>query len=177
MFRCVVLHVVTNIRPNAQGSLKSWMPGSNCETWRRICEIYWYSAGHITTLSGWITAGECLDISGSQVHPMVQMSFPNNNAVFKMTVRLCTHKRSVSVWGPWRSTSTSSLASTIARLKYHQTTVASCRQHTDKHSPSSITPPATRRCSSWTVVQYSTGDCSELVSVYCRKDTSYITGK
>ena len=63
------------------------------------------------------------------------------------------------------------------RLKYHRTTVASCRQYGDKHSPSSITSQATRRCSSWTVVLHSTEDCSELVSVYCKKDTSCITGK
>jgi len=151
------------------------MPGSNCETRRQICEIFWYSVGPITTLSGRITA-EYLDISGNQVHPMVRVSFPNNDAVFKMTVRPPTQKCSVSVWGPWRCTSTSFLASTIARLKYHQTTVASCTQYGDKHSPASITSQATRRCSSWTVVQYCTADRSELVSVYCKKDTSYITG-
>jgi hypothetical protein len=73
------------------------MPGLNCETWRRICVISQYSAGPVTTLNGRIAAGEYLDISGNQVHPMVQISFPNNDAVFKMTVRLCTQKRSVSV--------------------------------------------------------------------------------
>ena len=92
------------------------MPGSNCEIWRRICEITWYSAGPVITLRGRITAGEYLDISGNQVYPMVQMSFPNNDAVFKMTVRPHIQKGSVSVWGPWRYTSTSSLASTMSDL-------------------------------------------------------------
>jgi hypothetical protein len=57
-----------------------------------MCEISWYSAGPITILSGRITAGEYLDISGNQVHLMVQMSSPKHYAVFKMTVR--PHKQS-----------------------------------------------------------------------------------
>jgi len=38
----VIFHIVRNIRlvlclESAQGSLESWMPGANCETWRWIC--------------------------------------------------------------------------------------------------------------------------------------------
>ena len=56
-----------------------------------------YSLGHIIILNVRITASDCVGILVNQVHPMVQMSFPNKDAVFKMTVRLCTQKRSVSV--------------------------------------------------------------------------------
>jgi len=60
------------------------MPGSNCETWRRICAgldsnklvICWsynYS-------ERWITASNYVDILRNQVCPMVQMLFPNNDA-------------------------------------------------------------------------------------------------
>ena len=45
--------------------------------------IYWYSAGPIITLNGWITANDYVDILGNQVHPVVQMLFPNNSAVFQ----------------------------------------------------------------------------------------------
>jgi len=38
---------------------------------------------------------------------------------FKMTIRPYTQECSVLVWGAWRCASTSSLASTISRLKYH----------------------------------------------------------
>jgi hypothetical protein len=44
--------------------------------------ISWYSAGHLITLHGQITASDCMDILGNQVHPMVWM-FPNNDAVFQ----------------------------------------------------------------------------------------------
>jgi hypothetical protein len=54
-------------------------------------EISWYSAGPTSTMSGQITASDCVDISGNQVHPTVQMLPPNNDAVFKMTVCPNTH--------------------------------------------------------------------------------------
>jgi hypothetical protein len=41
-----------------------------------------YSAGPIITLIGRITASDYADVLGNQVHPMVQMLFPNNDAVF-----------------------------------------------------------------------------------------------
>ena len=44
--------------------------------------ISWHSAGLIITLNGQITASDYVDISGNQVHPMVQM-FPNNDGIFQ----------------------------------------------------------------------------------------------
>jgi hypothetical protein len=38
--------------------------------------IPWYSVGSIITLHGEITAREYVDRLGSQVHPMIQSSFP-----------------------------------------------------------------------------------------------------
>jgi hypothetical protein len=40
--------------------------------------ISWYSAGPIITLNG-----DCADSLGSQVHPMVQMLYPNDEAAFQ----------------------------------------------------------------------------------------------
>jgi hypothetical protein len=42
-----------------------------------------YSVGPIIPLHGWITAREYIDRLGNQVHPMIQMLFPNNDAVFQ----------------------------------------------------------------------------------------------
>jgi hypothetical protein len=60
------------------------MPGSNSETRGRFCDslaaISWYSVGPIITLHGRITAREYVDSLGNQVHPMIQTSFPNNDA-------------------------------------------------------------------------------------------------
>jgi hypothetical protein len=44
--------------------------------------ISWYSAGPIITLNGRIPASDYVDILGNQVHSVVQMLFPNNDAVF-----------------------------------------------------------------------------------------------
>ena len=64
------------------------MPGQNCETWSQFCDDFGskiqYSAGLVVlTLSGRITAGDYVDILGSQVHRVVQVLFPNNDAVFQ----------------------------------------------------------------------------------------------
>jgi len=42
----------------------------------------WYSAGRVITMNGRITASDYMDTLGSQVHPVVQMLFPNNYAIF-----------------------------------------------------------------------------------------------
>jgi hypothetical protein len=73
----------------------------------------------------------------------------------KMTISPYTHECSVLVWGAWRCTSTSSLANKIARLKYHLTTVVSFTEQGVQLIPSSTISQATRRCSSWRVVEYS----------------------
>jgi hypothetical protein len=69
------------------------MPGSNSETQRKICGsfgsntsiIVQYSVGPIITLHSFITAVVYLDVDkyGNQVHPMIQMIFLNNDAVFQ----------------------------------------------------------------------------------------------
>jgi hypothetical protein len=43
----------------------------------------WYSAVPIITLNGRITASDYVDILGNQMHPMVQMLYRNNDAVFQ----------------------------------------------------------------------------------------------
>jgi hypothetical protein len=42
----------------------------------------WYSACSIITLNGQITVSDYMDILDNQVHPMVQMSLPNNDVIF-----------------------------------------------------------------------------------------------
>jgi hypothetical protein len=68
MVRCVTLHI------------------SNFEAWRQIYDDLGrnilYSAGAVLTLNGRITASDYVDILDSQVHPMVQVLFPINDAVF-----------------------------------------------------------------------------------------------
>ena len=44
--------------------------------------ISWYSAGPIITLIVRIPDSDHVDILGNQVHSVVQMLFPNNEAVF-----------------------------------------------------------------------------------------------
>jgi hypothetical protein len=56
-----------------------------------------------------------------------------------------------------------SLTSTIARLKYRGTNVVSFREQGEKQILSSIISPAIGRFSSRRVIEYSTGDCSELI--------------
>jgi len=43
--------------------------------------ISWYSAVPIITLNGRILVNDHVDILGNQVHSVVQMLFPNNDAV------------------------------------------------------------------------------------------------
>jgi len=45
--------------------------------------ISWYSAGPIITLNGRITASDCVNISGNQVHLTGQIFLPNNDKVFQ----------------------------------------------------------------------------------------------
>jgi hypothetical protein len=46
--------------------------------------ISWYSAGPIIALNGRITASDYMDSVGSQLQPlMVQMLFPNHDAIFQ----------------------------------------------------------------------------------------------
>jgi len=99
-----------------------------------------------------------VDNLGSQVHPLVQVFFPNNDAIFQVDDLPIHTARSVPSWFEEREDALQSLlASTIAQLKYHRTTVVSYRKQGEKQI-SSISCQATRR----RVVQYSTRDYSEL---------------
>ena len=51
----------------------------------------WYSAGHTIILNGRITASDYVESLGN--HPMVQMMFPKNDAVFQYD-NLPTHTHS-----------------------------------------------------------------------------------
>ena len=137
MVRWVVLHVVpTSGRvyvwrtPKEAHNPECLVPnvkngGRSIKIWAAVS---WNSAGPLITMNGLIIANDYVDILGNRAHLMVQMLFPNNDAIIKDDSSP-THtqlKCSVLVWGAWRCTSTSSLASIIARLKYHGTTVVSC---------------------------------------------------
>ena len=142
-----VLHVVPNIRPglclaNAQGKsiiLNAWFQLWNMEVelWWFGQRISWYSDGPIISLNGQITASDYVDTVENQVHPTVQILFPNNDAIFQDDISSISQrlKCSVLVWWAWRCTSTSSLANTITRLKHHQTTVVIFREYGEKQFP------------------------------------------
>jgi len=63
------------------------MHGSVCETWRQIYDdlgsnvLVFYQSYNYSELL--IAASDYKDILGNQVHPMVQMLFPNKGAVFQ----------------------------------------------------------------------------------------------
>jgi hypothetical protein len=65
------------------------MPGSYSETRGRFCDAFGSNivvqspVGSIITLHGRNTAREYVDRLGNQVHPMIQMLFPNKDAIFK----------------------------------------------------------------------------------------------
>ena len=58
--------------------------GGSVMIWKAISR---YSAGPINTLSCRITASDYMDILGTHMHLMVQMLFPNNNAIFQEAIR------------------------------------------------------------------------------------------
>ena len=102
-----------------------------------------------------------MDIIGSQVCPVVQVLFPNNDVIFQdstpytqpevFSLVLRSMKMHLNIF------STSSLASTVAHLKCHGTTVVSFRDQGEKQIPYIITQAARR-----SVVQYTTRCYSEL---------------
>ena len=107
MVTWVVLYIVPYIRPgfcleNAQVSLYFWMPGSNSETWGGSVTIWvaisWYSSGPIFTVNGRNIAGDYVDILDNEVHCIVQMLFPNNDAVFQDDSSPIHTARSVQSW-------------------------------------------------------------------------------
>jgi len=58
----------------------------------------WYYAGPIIKLNGRITAFDYVDILDHQLHPMVQMLLPNNDAIFKDNNSPLHTARSVPSW-------------------------------------------------------------------------------
>jgi len=60
--------------------------------------ISWYSAGPIITMNGQITAIDYMVILGNPVHPMVQMMFSNNNAIFQDENSLIHTAISIQSW-------------------------------------------------------------------------------
>jgi len=60
--------------------------------------ISWYSAGPIITVNGRITAIDYMVILGNPVHPMVQMVFSNNDAIFQDDNSLIHTAISVQSW-------------------------------------------------------------------------------
>ena len=117
------------------------------------CVMIWtpisrYSTGPIITLNGRITASDYMDISGCSLWPRC---FLMMKQFFKI-IHPYTQPEVLRLALIWY-TSTSSLASTIDRLKYHQNIVVSFREYGEKHTPSSIISQTTTRCSSWRMVQ------------------------
>ena len=97
---------------------------------------------------------------------------------FKMTIRPFTRQKcSVFVWGARRRTSTPFLASRLAGIKYHQTTVVSFTEEGKKQNLSSIICQASTRFSSWRTYSILLEDYSELTWVCSKKLTSFIIGK
>jgi hypothetical protein len=77
------------------------MPGSKCVTLGGSLMIWiaisWYSAGPIFIVNGRNTASGYMDIVGNQVHPIVQIFFSNNDAVFQDDISPMLTVRSVLV--------------------------------------------------------------------------------
>jgi hypothetical protein len=61
-----------------------------------LAPISRYSTGPVITLNGRITASDYVDISGNQVHPLVQM-FPNSKAILQDNSPIHT-ARTVQSW-------------------------------------------------------------------------------
>jgi hypothetical protein len=89
---------------NTRGILQSRIPGSNSETWGRFCDglgsniMVQYSVGPIITPYSRITVREYMDRLGNQVQPMIQMLFPNKDAVFQDDNTLIHTARTVQSW-------------------------------------------------------------------------------
>lgn len=60
--------------------------------------ISWCSAITVITLNGRITGSDYLDILSNQVHPVVQVLFPNNDVVFQDDNSPIYTARSVQSW-------------------------------------------------------------------------------
>ena len=116
-----------------------------------------YSAGPVLTLNGRITASDYVDILGSQVHPVVQVLFRKNDAVFQEDDLPVHTARSVLSWFEEHEDALQHLLwlAQSPDLNIIEPLV-SFREQGEKQIPSIISQ-ATRR-----VVQYSTRDYSEI---------------
>ena len=127
--------------------------------------ISWYSFGLVITLSGQITASDYVDILGNQVHLVFQRLFLTMQFFISSPVHLTG---SVQSWFdkhgdalqhlPWPAQSSN--LNIIGPLWSVFESTASSR------FLSPIILQATSRCSSWSVVQFSTRDYSELMWVF-----------
>jgi hypothetical protein len=61
-----------------------------------LAAISWYYAGPIINLNGRIAAIDYVDMLDHQVHSMVQMLLPNNDAILRMTIRPNTQPQAFS---------------------------------------------------------------------------------
>jgi hypothetical protein len=103
------------------------MPGSESETRGRFCNrlnsniAVRYSVGSVINLHDRITTREYVDRLGSQVHPMIQTLFPNNDARFQDDSAPIHTAGAVHSFfeEQKRRTSTSSPSSAITRLENH----------------------------------------------------------
>jgi len=127
--------------------------------------ISWYAAGPIITMNDRITASDYVDILGNQEEPTVQM-LPNNDAIFQDNNSPIHSARNVQSWLeehedaiqhlPWPSQSPDlNIRATVVRF----------RKYRENQIPFSIISQATRRCSSWRVIHYSSRDYPELINM------------
>jgi hypothetical protein len=130
MVRWVVLHALPFIRKslsfeNTQGSLQFGIPGSSSEALEKLCNglgsnvVVQYPVGPIITFHGRITAREYVDGLGNQAHPMMQMLFTDNDAVFQDDSAPIHTAGTVQSWSEEREDEISacSVASTITRFE------------------------------------------------------------
>jgi hypothetical protein len=103
----VILYIFPNIRPNlhSENAQEAYNPeclvptmihgGGSVTIW---APISWYSGDPVIILNGRITTGGYIDILGNQEHPLVQILFPNNDAVFQDDISPMHTARSVQFW-------------------------------------------------------------------------------
>jgi hypothetical protein len=106
---------------NTQGSLQSWMPGSNSETRRGSCVMVWAAISWYSILLVPLLPFMAELLQGYTWTGWVTRCIPWSGRCFRTTIRFsrrqCSHSHSwncsVMDCRAWTWTSTSSLASTI----------------------------------------------------------------
>jgi hypothetical protein len=157
------------------------MPSYNCETLGQICDDL---GSNILVFCWSYNYSECPNCCqwlrghfSYQMCPVVQM-FPHNDSVFQDENLPMYTARSVQSWfeehedalhhfpHPARLPDLNTIKTLWSILRVGQG-ADSLLHHLSSNW----------RCSSWRAVQYYTGDYSELIWVYSKKDRSFITGK